>query len=313
MSEPPAKLTPADLFSKPLPVPVRSRLTQTFAKLAVDPYTLIGYSVAGEETVIQIPELDVCFDVGRAPNFMLSSNLLCLSHAHMDHLAGVAYYLSQRVFQGMPGGTILLHDDLVDPVDELLGKWRKLERQEVPYELIGMLPGDRHKVRKDFHIEAVRTHHGRTSLGFNLIDVRHKLRPELRDLPGEKIAELRRDGQEVHYAVEAPLVSFLGDTAFGDVFKHDNVRRARILLTECTFYENETKRKAKAGKHLHVDQLVDLLPALENELIVIGHVSRRIGVKRAKSILRKKVSDEQWSRLHFLMDHSGDAEDQDDE
>ena len=27
---------------------------------------VIGYSVAGEETVVQIPEMNVCFDIGRA-------------------------------------------------------------------------------------------------------------------------------------------------------------------------------------------------------------------------------------------------------
>ena len=37
-----------------------------------------GYSVAGEETVVQIPELNVCFDIGRAPYFALTSDFVCI-------------------------------------------------------------------------------------------------------------------------------------------------------------------------------------------------------------------------------------------
>jgi ribonuclease Z len=310
----PSAMTPADLFGKRLDKPERTYLVQKFARLRFGPYTVIGYSVAGEETVIQIPELNVTFDAGRAPPFALTSDLLCISHAHMDHLAGIAYYLSQKIFQGMKPATVLCHDDLLDPIDELLGKWRKLEKQEVPYDLVGMLPGDTFDVRRDLVIHTVRTHHGSGSLGYVLVEVRQKLRPEYLDLPGEKIAELRANGTDVHYKLEAPIVAFLGDTAAGPVFENDLVRRARILITECTFFGPEHRRKAKFGKHLHAEQLAEYLPNLQNEAIVIGHVSRRTGVGRAKKSLAKLVGPSEMDRIHFLMDLAdsraeGDVED----
>ena len=86
----------------------KSYLVQKFARLAAGSIHVIGYSVAGEETVVQVPELDVCFDIGRAPFFALTSNIVCISHGHMDHVAGIAYYLSQRHFQGMKPGTVLV-------------------------------------------------------------------------------------------------------------------------------------------------------------------------------------------------------------
>ena len=306
--------TPAEMFGKRLGEPEKTYLVQKYARLRFGPYTVMGYSVAGEETVIQVPELNVTFDAGRAPPFALTSDILCISHAHMDHLAGVAYYLSQRVFQGMKPATLLCHDDLLDPIDDLLGYWRRLERQETPYELVGLLPGDRHEVRRDFAVEAVRTHHGSSSLGFVLVEIRQKLREQYLELPGEKIAELRRAGADVHYTLEAPVVAFLGDTAAGPVFEHDLVRRARILLTECTFFGPEHRRKARAGKHLHAEQLAEYLPGLQNEAIVIGHVSRRTGVARAKRSLSKLVGEEAMRRVHFLMDFAdskqeGEAED----
>ena len=287
----------------------RSFLVQRFAKIQVGAYHVIGYSVAGEETVCQIPELDVCFDIGRAPYFALTSNLLCATHGHMDHLAGLAYYLSQRHFQGMKTPTILLPASLVNPVDQMLRCWRSIERQNTPYQLIPMTPGGLHQVRKDFLVRAVETHHGGTSLGYVLVSVREKLKAEYFGRPGPELAALRKSGVEIQYRLEVPLVAFLGDTAYGSVFDQPDVQNAEILLTECTFYEKDHKTRAKAGRHLHVDQFVDLvLPKLKNQNILITHVSRRTGVRKAKAILRKRIGEERMKNIHFLMDFEGATE-----
>lgn len=280
----------------------KSYLVQKFARLAVDAVHIIGYSVAGEETVIQIPELGVCFDIGRAPYFALTSNVVCISHGHMDHLAGVAYYLSQRHFQGMKAGTILMPQELAGPADAMLKCWRDVERQGTPYTIVPMVAGRDYAMRKDFLIRAVETHHGGGSLGYVLVSVREKLKPEYMGRPGQELAEMRRAGVEIQYRVEVPLVAYLGDTTAGRVFAHPDVANAEILITECTFFDAGHKQRAKIGKHLHVDQLVELLPTLKNKHIIIMHVSRRTSLRRAKGVLRKKVGDEGMERIHLLMD-----------
>ncbi len=280
-------------------------LVQKFAKMALGDKHIIGYSVAGEETVLQVPELNTCFDIGRCPFFALTSDFICLSHGHMDHLAGIAYYLSQRCFQGMKAGTIFLPQELERGVDAMLRCWRDVERQGTPYKLIPMRPGELYEIRRDFGVRAFATHHGGPSLGYALINIREKLKPEYLGRSGEELAAMRKSGVQIQYRVEVPMVAFMGDTTGGSAFENPDVINAEILLTECTFFEPDHLAKAKAGKHMHLEQFAQIVPTLKNQYIVISHVSRRISVHKARRMMQKKLGPQRMENIHFLMDFEG--------
>jgi ribonuclease BN (tRNA processing enzyme) len=89
------------------------------------------------------------------------------------------------------------------------------------------------------------------------------------------------------------------------VFVQPDVVNAEVLITECTFFDPAHKTKAKAGRHLHVDAFAEIVPTLANKHIVVAHVTRRTGIRRARMLLRKKVGDERMSNIHFLMDFEG--------
>jgi ribonuclease Z len=273
--------------------------------LFIPPLRIQGYSIAGEETAVQVPELDVCFDVGRCPRIALTSNYMALTHGHMDHAAGLAYYFSQRHFQGMGVGTVLCHPSLERPIHRLMEAWVDIEAQRTPYNVIAMEPGtpsEELEVKNNIFLRAFDTVHTVPALGYSLVERRSKLKEEYVGLPQEKLVELKEAGHEITYMREIPLVAFTGDTAMGPHFQLDEVRQAKILITECTFIEPDHRDRAKIGKHLHVTDIVQLLDELESEAVVLTHLSRRTHMKQARELLDRIIPAKHRDRVFLLMD-----------
>lgn len=264
--------------------------------------SLVGFSLAGEETVVAVPELNVCFDVGRAPREIISLDTVCLSHGHMDHSAGLAYYFSQRTFVGNKPGTALVPVPLVEPIRELVRIWGNIEGHASPAEIVGLEPGQDHRIRRDLVIRTFSVCHGAPSLGFCVIETRRKLKPKYTNLTGPQLVELKKKGEDIEYTLEVPLVCYPGDTADGPHFDLDFVRRSRVMLLECTFFEPDHIRRARVGKHLHVRDMGKLLERLENPNIVLMHVSRRTALGQARRYLKDVIGRQGMERITFLME-----------
>ena len=275
--------------------------TYRLSQLTVGEFTLAGYSVAGEESVIVAPELDCVFDIGRCPHEALSVNHVLLTHGHMDHAAGITYYFAQRDFQDAPCGTALVPHRLVEPLETLMAAWGRVEGHTPPHRFVGMKPGDDYEIRRGLIARAFATRHNRGSLGFSLIDVRKKLKEEFLGLEGPQIVELKKRGVEITNRVEVPLVAYLGDTAAADYASLPHVANAQALLIECTFYDEEHISRARAGKHLHIRDLPSVLEGMNNERIIIVHVTRRTAVAAARALLRKTLPKDLAKRVTFLM------------
>jgi len=271
------------------------------SQIQIEDFSLAGYSVAGEESVIVAPELDCVFDIGRCPREALTVNHLLLSHGHMDHVAGLPYYFAQRDFQGVEGGTALVPAALVDPLEDLMRAWGRVEGHVPPHRFVGVRPGDDYEIRRGLVAPAFNTRHIAASLGFSVIDVRHKLKEEFQGLTGPQIVELKNKGVEITNRVEFPLVAYLGDTAKADYADLPHVAHARALLIECTFYDADHIKRARAGRHLHVRDLRAVLEGMRNEHIIIVHVTRRTSIADARKILRKTLSKDVLERTSFLM------------
>ncbi|MBM4107490.1 MAG: hypothetical protein FJ255_01535 [Phycisphaerae bacterium] len=271
--------------------------------LYIPPYRVQGTSIAGEATAVQIPELDVCFDMGVCPRAMLNSKFVALTHGHMDHVGGLAYYCSQRRFQGMGSGTILCDARIARAVQSMLAGYVDLERQKTPYELVPLLPEQPHQLKPSVYLRGFETEHTAPSFGYVVYEKRTKLKPEFTDLPQDKLRELKDRGVEITRALEVPLVAFLGDTAPGPHLLRDDVRKSQIVISECTFFEADHQDRAKIGMHLHIDNIAEWLKFLECQSLVLIHVSRRTDMGEARRQLAHAAGEERASKVLFLMDH----------
>lgn len=272
------------------------------AKKRVGDYLLVGTSVAGVETVVAAPELNVCFDVGRAPTEIISIDNLCITHGHMDHAAGVAYYLSQRGFIGNPPGRVICPRHLAQPIQALMAVWADIEGHPSPGEILGVEPGEDVKIRRDLVIRPFAVNHGVRALGYSVVEVRHKLKPEYHDLSGPQLVELKKKGVQIQNSVEVPLISYCGDTAAGRFLDEKCVREAGILIIECTFFEKEHASRARAGRHVHVGDLPQIMERVLCPNVVLIHLSQRTDIRAARRMLEATLSEEDLGRVTLLMD-----------
>jgi len=275
--------------------------SHNLAHIKIDDLEIIGYSVAGEETVVAMPQLDVCFDVGKAPDQIIPINHILLTHGHMDHAAGIAYYLSQRNFCGIAPGTILAPKNLLGPIGDIISAWSRLDGNQIPANLVGVKPYDEYQIKPNLFTRVFPTKHSKGSVGYSVIEKRKKLKAEYVGLTSPQIVELKKQGVEIDYPLEIPIVTYLGDTQYVDFSQLKYIVESKILIAECTFYEGEHSGRAEAGKHMHIDEFATLLKKLQNEHIIITHTTQRTPMRQIRKILKDALPKDRYDRITLLM------------
>jgi len=276
--------------------------SHNLAYIKIDELEIIGYSVAAEETVVAMPQLDVCFDIGKAPNQIIPINNILLTHGHMDHAAGIAYYLSHRNFCGQSPGTILAPQNLLGPIKEIIDAWSRLDGNKVPANLVGVKAGDEYQIKPNLFTRVFPTKHSKGSVGYSVIEKRKKIRPEYAGLTGPQIVELKKQGIEIDYPLEIPIVTYLGDTQYVDFSQLRYIAESKILIAECTFYEGEHAERAEAGRHMHINEFATLIEKLKNEHIIITHATQRTPMREIRKVLKEALSAEKYDKIVLLMD-----------
>lgn len=251
---------------------------------------LRGVSVAGRESWFHLPTLRLAFDLGRAPTELVPVPNLFLSHAHLDHAAGLAWWCSQRRLQRMPGGVARTHPDAVPLWREILALHERLEGVGYDATVTAMPPGEPVFLRRDLCVVSFPVDHRVPTLGFVASEVRRKLLPAFAGLGAENVRAAASRGETVAHEVAIPLVAYSGDTAAGffDLAPPD-VFRAKLLLLECSFVEERDRDRSREWKHLHLAEIAEQADRFENEVIVLTHLTVRTTPDEIRRELKKRL------------------------
>jgi ribonuclease Z len=206
------------------------------------------------------------------------------------------------VFQKIGVGKCVCHAAIAKSLGAMMTSWVPLEQQRTPHEIIPLEPDQQIEVKNNIFLRGIEMRHTVPAMGFALVERRSKLKPEFLDLPQEKLRELKSSGVEITRLLEIPQVAYTGDTEFGPNLYRDEFVNAKIVITECTFLEHDHKSRASIGKHMHINDIAQLLSSWKAEAVILIHLSRRTNMAQSRQELEKLVGPEQIQRVHFLMD-----------
>jgi len=272
------------------------------------PYTIRGVSVGGVYTSLHIPELDLLLDVGIPMRTASSVGTLLLSHGHADHIGALASFLGIRALHGIKVPLrIVMPAEIVGHVEEALRAMTELQRWPLAIEAIGVEPGDVLDLRRDVSVRAFRTFHPVPSLGYQVMRRVQKLRPELAALSGPEIATRRRAGQDVTVEAEHLELAYATDTLVQVLDHEPQILESRVLLLESTFLDERKGRDAaRAGCHVHLDELIERAARFHNEHVVLMHMSQLYRPAEVQPILDARLPPELRARVIPFVPAEGD-------
>ena len=255
------------------------------------PYTVRGVSVGGVYTSINVPELGVLFDAGISPRSFGAIDTILLSHGHADHVGALPALLGIRALHGKTKPPrVVMPVEIVDDLSAALAALSKLQRWPLAIDAHGMNPGEELALRPDLVVRAVRTFHPVPSLAYLLVRRVAKLRPELHGLTGPEIAARKQAGESITELEERVEVAYATDTLVSVLDHSPELYRARVLIIECTFLdERKSIEAARAGCHIHLDEIIERAALFENEYIVMMHISQLYRTDEVAGILDRRV------------------------
>jgi ribonuclease Z len=276
--------------------------------LRTEHLTIEGRSRAGHETYFRVRELGIALDIGRGPDLVIPLQHVFVTHAHLDHAAGIPFYAGQRRLQQLDGGTIYVPAEAADDVRALLAIQERLTGATFDVEVRGVAPGEEIRFGRTRAVRGHAAPHRVAARGYEFFEIRHHLRDEYAGRERDDILQLRRDGVQVDEQYRCPILFYTGDTDRGILETCDALYKAEVLMIECSFIADGHQERAAKYRHIHIDDIADFAERFENQAIVLTHFSRRYsrdeirdGVRRrVPHVLRDRIRlalPEQWQRL----------------
>lgn len=257
-------------------------------------FRVTGRSLAGVETVFAVPQLNVTFDTGRAPGFAIARDVLALTHFHLDHAGGLAFYLGLRCLNGLKPLKIVAPAAKLPEASSYLESLLKLSESELSYEL---LPAEEPLVlKKNMVLTRLPSFHCAPATGYVVRETRKRLKAGYAGLSAEEIRAAKMRGEKIEEESAVPVLAVSGDTT-GE-FLLGEAAKARVLLMECTFFgDGDDGAKIRAYGHTHIRDWTQAAERISSETVVMTHTSQRYSREEVGAFCRKNLPESLLRRL----------------
>ena len=262
---------------------------------------LEAQSTGGIESSYRLPKLRILLDIGRCPPGSDRYPVLFLSHSHIDHCAGLPYYVSLRSLKKMAPPTVYCPMECKEDLQKMLNSWVPLDADADRCKLIGLNEGDEIPLKNDCFIRAFASPHRVPVRGYTVHKRKRRLKAELQGEDASQIAARARAGEEVNEVVVHPEFCFPGDTLIDSIEREASITKARVLLLECTFAgEKVSVDRARKAGHIHLDQIAERAELFENEIILLTHWSQRYSDKQIQNEVAKALPESLLNRIRII-------------
>jgi ribonuclease Z len=257
----------------------------------------VGYSLAGITTSIVCKNASACFDVGQGLPFQMSSKYILLTHAHLDHAAGLPYIIAQKNMAGQKGVKVYCPKTLEEPLRKIMELWQTVDGYSYDYHLAGIKVNDEIALDPPFFMKPFQTKHRVDSQGYLIYQEKRVLRDEFSSISPSEIKKIPHK-VNIYRLEREPMVAFTGDTE-AEFWKNDpDLVRAKILFMEVTFWdEKRSVAHAREWGHIHFEEFLEILPKLKNERIVLIHTSIRYSFNFLQDLLKRKLPVDDLNRV----------------
>lgn len=274
--------------------------------------SVVGFSISGLATYIQLPELDFCIDMGECPLSATSLNHVFLTHAHGDHARCLMRHHSLRKMMGVERESVYY---MPENICSGARDWIRSEAmfEGVPEnkfrypEIVPVSAGEVRflEYRKDLAFEAFNVKHSIPAMGGTLYYYKKKLKEEYLGKSPDEIIQLRKEGIEITREVYDPLVSFMGDCMGESLLENQRVFQSKVLITECTFLAPEDYEMSHKKGHSHIRQIADALnrmgDAVKCEKIILAHFSMKYSDKYIRDMVDKEIPEKFKDRIEIFI------------
>ena len=275
----------------------------SLTEITAGDFRVRGRSLGGFYTGLHVPELRSLMDVGTALRTGAAAPNLFLSHAHADHLGALPALLGMRALTGVTSPLrVYLPSELVAPLEEMLAVFSTMHRWPMVVEFVPMEPGDVQSMHGNLCVRAIRTFHPVPSLGYVFFRKIKKLKPEFLSLPGPEIGIRRKRGDDIFTTHESREFAYVTDTLPDILDHHPELMTVDTLVMECTFLdEKKSVKDARAGCHIHLDELLPYIPKFQNKAVVLMHFSQIYSPRDIEAIFTARCPGEYRDRFHLFV------------